>query len=203
MLYNYALGEQVSAQDEEILLDVLRHHPSAEEKIGSGIAYFTVRTPLNFPTARCFWLHRIDGSGTDFSYCRCLRPASKWKTFTQTCRHIIADDIVAVKLRAFGAHAHMRCPITGKIYAFEEMHVDHRFPRTFNRLLRDFLLEQGVDFERVKLISQDDLAGRVFADAMLATEWRDYHRAFADLWVISRDAHVQLTRERILEKLDF
>ena len=46
-------------------------HPRAAEKIGCGIAHFTVEYALH--GTRCFYLARVDGSKTDFSYLKCIR----------------------------------------------------------------------------------------------------------------------------------
>jgi len=63
------------------LLSLLQYHPRAADKIGSGVLAFDVdmapRIPgANVPT-RCFWVVRVDGSRTDFSYIKCLDHAGK------------------------------------------------------------------------------------------------------------------------------
>ena len=74
VLYKYDLGEQVVGGDHEVLQVLLQQHPEAERKIGPGVSHFTVD---NAPAGedgerriltRCFFLHRVDGSVSDFSY---------------------------------------------------------------------------------------------------------------------------------------
>jgi len=69
MLYQYDLGDKVSAKDATVLSDLLAAHPEASMKIGSGIASFSVRS-ADFNT-RCFWVNRTDGSTEKFSFRAC------------------------------------------------------------------------------------------------------------------------------------
>ena len=70
MLYRYDLGDKVSADDGSFLLETLKRHPEASEKIGGGITHFSVRA-ADFGT-RCFWLNRSDGSTEKFSFRTCI-----------------------------------------------------------------------------------------------------------------------------------
>ncbi|HEY8357659.1 MAG TPA: DCL family protein [Ramlibacter sp.] len=70
MLYRYDLGDKVSAADGAFLLDTLKRHPEASDKIGMGITHFSVRA-ADFGT-RCFWLNRSDGSTEKFSFRTCV-----------------------------------------------------------------------------------------------------------------------------------
>jgi Protein of unknown function (DUF3223) len=53
------------------LWDLLSRHPHAAEKIAGGIGHFTVEHALH--GTRCFYLTRVDGTRTDFSYLKCTR----------------------------------------------------------------------------------------------------------------------------------
>ncbi|WP_126976678.1 DCL family protein [Frigidibacter oleivorans] len=70
MLYKYDLGDKVTDSDAEILSELVAMHPEAEEKIGCGIASFSVRS-ADFGT-RCFWVNRTDGSTIKFSFKACF-----------------------------------------------------------------------------------------------------------------------------------
>jgi hypothetical protein len=69
MLYKYDLGDKVTNEDAEILTHLLHMHPEAVDKIGSGIASFSVRT-ADYGT-RCFWVNRVDGTTEKFSFRAC------------------------------------------------------------------------------------------------------------------------------------
>ncbi|MGE4531364.1 MAG: DCL family protein [Acidithiobacillus sp.] len=70
ILQKYDVGDKVSADDAKVLLDALSHHPEAKEKIGCGVASFSVRS-ADFGT-KCFWVNRIDGSTEKFSHKACV-----------------------------------------------------------------------------------------------------------------------------------
>ena len=67
----YAVGDKVSAADEEVLRAALALHPEADEKIGCGVTHFSVRS-ADFGT-KCFWINRPDGTTEKFSYTACIR----------------------------------------------------------------------------------------------------------------------------------
>lgn len=70
MLNRYDVGDRVSASDAVILTAALALHPEAEEKIGSGIKDFSVRS-ADFGT-KCFWVNRTDGTTEKFSHKACV-----------------------------------------------------------------------------------------------------------------------------------
>jgi hypothetical protein len=65
MLHKYDAGDRVNEDDATILLAALEHHPNGAEKIGCGVANFSVRT-AEFGT-KCFWVNRTDGTTEKFS----------------------------------------------------------------------------------------------------------------------------------------
>ncbi|WP_439486529.1 DCL family protein [Blastomonas fulva] len=69
ILYSYVPGDDVSEEHAAILTQALQNHPESEEKIGSGIAGFKVRS-AEFAT-QCFWVQRTDGSTEKFSHKAC------------------------------------------------------------------------------------------------------------------------------------
>ncbi|MBB5350667.1 hypothetical protein HNR46_000895 [Haloferula luteola] len=70
ILHKYNVGDRVSSDDAEVLLAALAHHPEAEEKIGCGITYFSVRS-ADFGT-KCFWVNRTDKTTEKFSFKSCI-----------------------------------------------------------------------------------------------------------------------------------
>lgn len=70
MLNRYDVGDRVNAADATILRAALDLHPEAEDKIGSGIKDFSVRS-ADFGT-KCFWVNRTDGTTEKFSHKACV-----------------------------------------------------------------------------------------------------------------------------------
>jgi hypothetical protein len=56
------------------LCALIARHPRATEKIGAGIRHFTVEHALH--GTRCFYVTRVDGTRSDFSYLKCTRGAA-------------------------------------------------------------------------------------------------------------------------------
>lgn len=71
MLHRYDVGDRVSSADEKILRAALSLHRDAAQKIGCGVAHFSVRS-ADFGS-KCFWVNRSDGTTEDFSYITCLK----------------------------------------------------------------------------------------------------------------------------------
>jgi hypothetical protein len=81
MLGRYSVGVQINdEQDHEDLLALLIRYDSVLDgrkpsKIGCGIKYFTKENNIEFNwSTDGFWLHRIDGSSSDFSIKKALGP---------------------------------------------------------------------------------------------------------------------------------
>ncbi len=71
VLYRHQLLKPINGADHEFLLDLLNKHPRKAEKIGSGVKYFTVEKAQG--GTQCFYITRVDGSRSDFSFMKCLR----------------------------------------------------------------------------------------------------------------------------------
>lgn len=70
ILHRYDVGDRVSLEDAQVLMDALALHPDAAAKKGCGISHFSVRS-ADFGT-KCFWVNRTDGTTEKFSYLSCI-----------------------------------------------------------------------------------------------------------------------------------
>lgn len=70
MLHSYSNGERVRKADAALLTELLRLHPDAAVKIGSGIDHFEVNE-ADF-ASQCFYVYRTDGTHEDFSLHACI-----------------------------------------------------------------------------------------------------------------------------------
>jgi uncharacterized protein DUF3223 len=197
ILYRVPVGSRLCPADELVMLDLLTRHPHATEKIGGGIAKIRVVWNPLYPRQRSFWLERHDGTSTDFSYLQCIFPSTHWQDLTWAFRAAIAEQILERKQRVFGGRTIYRCPITTQRCSWDDVHVDHRPPLTFARLVKDFLHAHALNPADIVLTDGDGNIGSTIVDAQLVRAWQDYHRMFADLWVISIQAHVDVTRARL------
>ena len=71
VLYRHPLLEPIHGADHEFLLELLKRHPRKEEKIGVCVKHFTVEKAQG--GTQCFYITRVDGSRSDFSFMKCLR----------------------------------------------------------------------------------------------------------------------------------
>ena len=196
ILWTSAPGIPLCSEDEALLCAILEFHPHRTEKLGVGIRHLTTEIPARFPHQRCFWITRNDGSRIDFSYLECLRPSSPLQAVQDACRQAIVDQILATKERAFGMRERYRCPVSGTSCQWHEVHVDHQPPATFVRLVDEWIQGLGCAVAAIGVEAAPDGLGRQLAIPWY-DQWRAYHYAHADLWVISIAAHIIVTRERL------
>jgi Protein of unknown function (DUF3223) len=193
VLYRYEPRERVERpDDQEFLIDLIQNHPDPVSKIGAGIGRFEVR--LNWKT-HGFWIIRVDGSETDFSFMKCLHPPTQQQVVRVALRHAVMDQVILfreVQLR----RGPVVCPITGDLVDGTTGHVDHSDP-TFFDLADAFVAERG-GYEAIQVSdSVDGAIGRYLADSQVEATWQAYHRANANLRLVSVKANLSLLRRRL------
>ncbi len=164
---------------------LLERHPNAARKAGAGVDSIFVR--VNWKTAeyenRCFWLRRIDGSETDFSYTECIAPTDHRSHFLRAarlCIHYQIQEFRDAERARLGETT--VCPLSGREFAIATSHVDHQFPNTFEVLIDRFISERSINIDDVEIISGwHDGIHHEFADSRLASSWKEFHRAHAVL----------------------
>jgi hypothetical protein len=185
----------LQGQDELFVLELLSLHPSAADKIGIGVKYIEVR-PGAYNTLG-FYVTRVDGSGTDFSYRNCLglkKPGS-WTEVSSDFREAVRDQTFAVRDSAFARAAALTCPVTGETFDAMSSAVDHIAPDTFDVLLRQFFAIENLDWRQAPLeASRDNQWFKRITDEDLRQRWRAFHAGRAKLRVISRRGNLQVAR---------
>ncbi|MGW2587206.1 DCL family protein [Streptomyces virginiae] len=200
MLYRYQPGEKVSAPEDEALLhDLLELHEDSEKKRGVGIAHFEVR--LNEFRKPGFHIIRTDGSDTDFSFKKCLTPATQRKKVLGAMRRAVKGQVLAAKNAAVdkAGGALVPCALTGELLTDDAMHVDHYDP-DFNELATAYAEERG-GWNAFPLVSGvDNTIGSQFVDDAQREEWEAHHQQHANLRVISVQANLSLRRRGVKRK---
>ena len=199
LLWSYKPGERLSPVDQMFIAELLKRHPGYEQKKGSGIDYIHVRSNPVFKNTQGFWLVRIDGTETDFSYKECITPTKNNKIRVRAaCRTAIEQSVLRVKKAFFHGRTEIAvCPFTGEILTWDNSHVDHAMPKTFQFLLDSFLKETGLDIEAIKVVGEgiDNAIVDIFEDKKLECRWIDYHDKHADLRIISATANLGVARK--------
>jgi Protein of unknown function (DUF3223) len=185
-------GELVTGDDAEFLLWLLDRHPRAAEKIGCGVAGFTVQDAQM--GTRCFVVHRVDGSSTDFSFYSCITAPDGTVLVRRAMRRAISDQTSEFK-RASAARGPLVCAVTGQVLSWDNAHVDHA-PPVFVALADDWAARVG-GYSAIRLTpAADSQLGRTIADGAAAEAWAEFHRTNAQLRIVSRLANLSLLRKR-------
>ncbi len=203
MLARYADNETVGVvADHNDLLALLQHYDAAghdgPSKIGVGVGAF-MRKRNNFDggfSTSGFWVRRIDGTETDFSYIQAIkgRPGAD-REFYEACRVAVAEDILAAKQAFFATHqdssGRVPCELSGQLIQFDEAHIDHVDP-TFRQLVATFRAACGwLDAipAGVLTAAADRQTQTRFGAAGAADAFREFHKV-ALLRVVAANVNI-------------
>lgn len=185
------IGQDLIGDDLDFMYSLLGWHSEFAIKVGVGIQSITIRPNPSFGQ-REFYLWRIDGSGTDFSYKQCVNPSTPEANFRAACRNEISQDIMTFVRSNYPQG--MRCPITGQRLTASEFHVDHAPPNTFAHLVYQWLTVNRYDWTAITIAGRgvDNCYRLQFADGYLRTDWRVFHHDHAHLRLVSKDANLRI-----------
>jgi len=154
-------------EDKQFLFELIKNHPEFELKEGKGISYFFIKkTQWN---NNGFWIKRIDGSETDFSYNQCLLPRTRLQEVKTACRSAIAEDMMLQARRGYIAH--------------------HEIPfiEIFNLWIKD------KNIEKLELNGTEDNCVIIkFKDNLIAEDFRNFHNSIAKIKEITPEEHNQI-----------
>ncbi|MEY9906097.1 hypothetical protein ABIA35_002314 [Catenulispora sp. MAP12-49] len=194
LLYRYPPGSVIDdPSDEAFLHDLLELHQDAAGKRGVGIDHFEVRLTEEFHQPG-FFIIRVDGTVTDFSFLRCLTPATHRDRVLTAMRRAVKDQVVAFKQEALAEDGTAVCAITDAVVTAADIHVDHHDP-DFLALAQDYAAEHG-GFEAFGIVNGDGVIGAEFADPATRDAWAEHHRDSAQLQITSVQANLSLRRRR-------
>lgn len=178
----------LTLDDEQFLVALLEGHPESAQKIGVGVRRVFVNAD-GFG-GRCFWLERVDGSCTDFSFRSCVTPPLHANEVRMALRQLVTDQIIEFRDATFVASS-VACAITGELIASDAAHVDHRPPDHFIVLVERFLAVHGLTIDAVKVEpTKDGVTSRELTDPVLARAWCTFHREHAVLQIVGKRANL-------------
>jgi hypothetical protein len=205
MLHRYQDNQEVDEADSQLLIALLERHPEAQQKIGCGIKRFCRKRTTEGTS--CFWLERLDGSSTDFSFRLCVAGKGKtlYQEFAEACRSAVQPALNSAKQEHFAkngnAQGKVQCEITGEWIASYESHVDHKKPMTFQVIVATFVSAHDIQITR-ELLSEprDAQFTTTFVDTNVQEKFREYHHKLASLRVIKIKHNLSLGgSERIIK----
>jgi len=191
ILNYYKFSEPLGEADFNDVLNLLKIHPNAQEKIGAGVKEIII-DETRYKT-KCFNVIRVDSSSEIFSYIKCINGnLSDLAKFRKTCIDVIADDVRLVKLSFFKGNSkkgRVRCQETGKLSRWEELNVDHRQPNTFSVIVDRFIELYRIDLASVEYIETIDNV-YLFKANDLAENFKKYHKEKANLRLVRKDVNL-------------
>lgn len=203
MLARYADSQTIGGEDSEDLYGLIERHPEAQEKIGCGIRHF-FKAGTDRGTS-CFWLRREDESITDFSYPTCVDAKAKslYQEFAEACRGAVRDDLYQAKVAHFADHgdndSKVPCDISSERISWNESHLDHKKPMTFQVIVRTFVSASKIKIAKEMLsMTKDAQFTTEFVDRDIKAKFKEYHHDVADLRIIKARNNLSLgSSERI------
>ena len=181
-------------------------------KIGNGVdAFIRKRNAGEGYSTPGFWVRRLDGSETDFSYIAAVKgePKSNATEFYDACRAAVARDLVAAKKRHFQKHAdpagRVACELSGDLITIDEAHLDHAYP-TFGTLVVTFRAARGWQHlvpPGTVSAPADGQTTSVFIEAAVAGSFRAFHHQAALLRIVSARRNMAMAAGQRRPKVRF
>jgi len=157
----------ISKEDEKFLFELIQNHPDYDLKAGCGIVdFFIKKTQWN---NNGFYIRRLDGTETDFSYLVCLNPRTKLQKIKTACRSAIAEDMMSISRRGYIAHH------------------ETPFKDIFNLWIKNKDIEQLEINETI-----DNSVITSFKDEKVAEDFRTFHNSIASVKEITPEEHKEI-----------
>jgi hypothetical protein len=177
----------VDAQDEDFLRWLLQYHSAAAEKIGCGAHHIEIR-PNQFRSP-AFWIVRLDGTATDFSFNVCISGAHPRRAVVYNAlRNAVVDQVSEFKQKILLA-GDARCAVTGASLYPSNSHADHVTP--FKDLADQFIASVG-GIDMIPIVpSADGVMQHHVADGVVKETWQAFHREHAVLRLVTAEANLK------------
>lgn len=193
MLEDTPQGDVIGEPQHSFLVQFVKRHASAAEKIGAGIDHFKALTNTNYGgRTKCFYLFRKDGTHTDFSYQKCLSALTPMEEFVDALMGAVMDQMIAAREAAFGGNHEILCPLKNISINRSVTYINHLPPHTYAAMVEKFMDEEWLHEENLPSVEPgDNITGRRLADKDTEERWKYFYSTHAKLQVISKEAHAE------------
>jgi hypothetical protein len=180
----------LSPEEFIFVFSVLKQHPYFKQKEKCGIESIFIKKTVFKKNG--FFVKRIDGTTTDFSYLKCLNGDNHKQEALAMFRKAIRQQIVDFRNIAFSNNSCLICPITNQIITKESCHIDHLNP-TFNEMVTTFIKENNININDLEVggKNQDNSMEYYFLDKKIECQWKTYHKNNAILRVTSIEGNLR------------
>lgn len=177
-------------KDIEFLTDLLNHHYDAQTRLDPNDPIFVVsmnayRTGLEFRIIRQNCTH------ANFAPDKCIINIDPINRIFEACRSAIVDQISVFKTTEFGKGAPIACPYYHDILTPDTCHVDHKYPKTFAALVRQWMQVNNFTLDTIEIGGAGPAdAAKFLANPIQLASWQDYHTRKAELRIVSPRANL-------------
>ncbi len=192
ILNNCEINIWLDKENKEILIDLLKNHEDYYSKVGCGIKGFKIK--YNSWNQKSFYLYRVDGSSTDFSYLACLNPQTLNSLIKSACRNAIKKDIISFKIRKFEIEKITKSEISNEEVSFNNCEVDH-FNPTFKEIFKEWIKNKNVTRNDISP-SKDNCETIFFNDNKLRDDFRIFHNELSNLRIITHKENMELVYKK-------
>jgi hypothetical protein len=187
ILNSYNFGDIVNEKDKIEIIELLKIHPDYEKKFSNGIECITVdKVKYN---NKAFHVVNNNSEKEAFSYIKCINGNKPPLTlFSNTCRHIVQEDIHNVKYQYFSDNSksgQVKCQESGDLCIWKELVVDHRQPNTFSIIVDRFIEVNNIDINKIDYVEVLDGIYK-FKDEELSQQFKEYHKLKANLRIVKK-----------------
>ena len=192
-------GQFVEELGAPFLFELFQYHDEWPQKAAGGVLGISTQTTSH--GTRCFVLVKQSGDHIDISFPHAIRlvPSSRSSTLLpQALRDFRNAARTAIKAQIYefrdSALIEGRwCPYNGGTLNRANCAVDHTPPKTFDQILYDFCRSRSLNPLQVAVRSEGGTVA-VLEDADVLASWQTYHRAHAELRLISKVGNLQLPK---------
>lgn len=183
MLFSYNIDQQLSENDLTFIITLMHQTEHGQKKLGTGIAKITVEKGERSKN-RGFVLYRTNGTKDDCSYIK-LIPCTENR---QKRNH---EEQIFKVLRTL---VHKPAKIRGN--------ERHHAGIGFREIVRNFLAENGLTIDMIKLKDSDTLLGaKSIEEEWIKDNFIRYHNEHAKLIEITPEEHLKIHQEMIKESV--
>jgi hypothetical protein len=181
------------------LFELFQYHDEWTQKAAGGVVGISTQTTPH--GTRCFVLVKQSGESIDISFLHAIRliPSSRKSTqLPQALRGFRSAARTAIKVQIYEFRNSVlveerRCPYSGETLNRGNCAVDHTPPKTFDQLLYDFCLSRSLNPLQVAVGTEGGTVA-ILEDTELLAAWQTFHRAHAELRLISKVGNLQLSK---------
>ena len=197
VITKYPRGGVLNPVDASFFFDVLALHPRSQQKIGSKVKQFEIRKNPIYPNMSVY-LVREDRTSTEFSWRKCIEGEAKGELQKEALREAVAYQIIAFRDQQLMSGQALFCPVTRERITFENYHVDHVTPSTFDQLVADWLRSEGIALEDVRITpSLDNEYGRKMTAPEQIASWTQFHTSRAVLRMMTKEGNLRLPKYKV------